>query len=416
MRGETEKGTAPGKPIRLIIAVQDTGIGIRPEDIDKLFLKFQRLDLDRNSTVEGTGLGLAITQQLLDLMGGSIDVQSEYGKGSVFTVTIPQTIVSPDPTGGFRAQSWIRQQESREPSGTFQAPGTRLLVVDDTRMNLTVVLGLLRHTKMQIDTALSGEEAVEAAKTTAYDVILMDQRMPRMDGSEALHAIRKQEDGLNRNTPVICLTADAIMGARDRYIAEGFTDYLTKPIDSQALERMLLSCLPEEKVLPVQSKDRQAADVPSPEPESGTDPCFPAGEEYAFLSEAGIDPDVGLACCQKDAGLYRTLLLEYASDAEKKAKNIQTYFDQQDWKNYAVMVHSVKSTSRMIGAAALSDLAYVLERAADEENLTELDHQHMLFLAEYKAAAEAISSGISHSTEPPEEEEIIEFFPEQEKG
>ena len=416
VRGETEKGTAPGKPIRLIIAVQDTGIGIRPEDIDKLFLKFQRLDLDRNSTVEGTGLGLAITQQLLDLMGGSIDVQSEYGKGSVFTVTIPQTIVSPDPTGGFRAQSWIRQQESWEPGGTFQAPGTRLLVVDDTRMNLTVVLGLLRHTKMQIDTALSGEEAVEAAKTTAYDVILMDQRMPRMDGSEALHAIRKQEDGLNRNTPVICLTADAIMGARDRYIAEGFTDYLTKPIDSQALERMLLSCLPEEKVLPVQSKDRQAADVPSPEPESGTDPCFPAGEEYAFLSEAGIDPDVGLACCQKDAGLYRTLLLEYASDAEKKAKNIQTYFDQQDWKNYAVMVHAVKSTSRMIGAAALSDLAYILERAADEENLTELDHQHMLFLAEYKAAAEAISSGISHSTEPPEEEEIIEFFPEQEKG
>ena len=102
--------------------------------------------------------------------------------------------------------------------------------------------------------------------------------------------------------------------------------------------------------------------------------------------------------------------------AEKKAKNIQTYFDQQDWKNYAVMVHAVKSTSRMIGAAALSDLAYILERAADEENLTELDHQHMLFLAEYKAAAEAISSGISHSTEPPEEEEIIEFFPEQEKG
>ena len=402
--------------LRLSISVKDTGIGISQENMSKLFGKFERVDLVRNSTKEGTGLGLAITKMLLDMMGGDISVESTYGEGSTFTVSIPQEILSDEPVGNFTEKFEKSLGEKKAYHESFRAPSAKILIVDDTKMNLVVATAFLKETQVMIDTASGGKESVELAGKNKYDVILMDQRMPRMDGSEALHAIRKQEDGLNRNTPVICLTADAIMGARDRYIAEGFTDYLTKPIDSQALERMLLSCLPEEKVLPVQSKDRQAADVPSPEPESGTDPCFPAGEEYAFLSEAGIDPDVGLACCQKDAGLYRTLLLEYASDAEKKAKNIQTYFDQQDWKNYAVMVHSVKSTSRMIGAAALSDLAYVLERAADEENLTELDHQHMLFLAEYKAAAEAISSGISHSTEPPEEEEIIEFFPEQEKG
>ena len=442
VRGEADEGISPGKTIRLIITVQDTGIGIREEDLDKLFVMFQRLDLDRNSTIQGTGLGLVITQQLLDLMGGSIDVQSKYGSGSVFTVTIPQTIVSADPIGDFRAMLRNGAPEKQDLRETFQAPGGRILVVDDTKMNLTVVLGLLRHTKIQTDTALSGEEAVEITRTTQYDVILMDQRMPKMDGTEALHAIRNATDGLNRNTPIICLTADAIIGARERYIASGFTDYLTKPIDGQALERVLLEYLPSEKVILLQSEGREAADAPASERESGTDPfaengpapfhgagtdlsaengsaplqkagADPSAEnEYASLRKAGIDVDTGLTHCQMDEGLYRSLLMEYASEAGKKVQSIQTYYDKRDWSDYAVMVHAVKSTSAMIGAAELSDLAYVLERAADEGNPDELNGKHGRFIAEYRAVAEAISKVISSGTEHSDEDEIMEFFPE----
>ena len=410
VRGEADEGILPGKPIRLIIAVRDTGIGIRAEDIDKLFIKFQRLDLEQNSTVEGTGLGLVITQQLLELMGGSIDVQSQYGRGSVFTATIPQTIVAADPIGDFRARFRNGAQEMRDPRETFQAPDARLLAVDDTKMNLTVVLGLLRHTNMRIDTAMSGEETLEATKRIAYDVILMDQRMPKMDGTEVLHAIRKQADGRNRNTPVICLTADAIMGARERYIAEGFNDYLTKPIDSQALERMLRTWLPEEKVILRRSEERPTAEDPAAAPEAAGDPA--ADDGYASLRKAGIDPGAGLAGCQYDDGLYRSVLLEYASGAGKKAQSLQTYFDEQDWENYAIVVHTVKSTSRMIGAAALSEHALALERAADAGDLAELDQRHTPFLAEYQAVAEAISSAISGSAASSEEDEILEFFPE----
>ena len=266
--------------------------------------------------------------------------------------------------------------------------------------------------------------------------------MPKMDGTEALHAIRNATDGLNRNTPIICLTADAIIGARERYIASGFTDYLTKPIDGQALERVLLEYLPSEKVILLQSEGREAADAPASERESGTDPfaengpapfhgagtdlsaengsaplqkagADPSAEnEYASLRKAGIDVDAGLTRCQMDDGLYRSLLMEYASEAGKKVQSIQTYYDKRDWSDYAVMVHAVKSTSAMIGAAALSDLAYDLERAADEGNSDELNGKHGRFIAEYRAVAEAISKVISCSTEPSDADEIMEFFPE----
>ena len=442
VRGEADEGIISGKSIRMIIAVKDTGIGIREEDLDKLFIMFQRLDLDRNSTIQGTGLGLVITKQLLELMGGSVAVHSKYGRGSVFTVTIPQTIVSADPIGDFRAILRTGAPEKPDLRETFQAPGGRILVVDDTKMNLTVVLGLLRHTKIQTDTAQSGEEAVEITRTTQYDVILMDQRMPKMDGTEALHAIRNATDGLNRNTPIICLTADAIIGARERYIASGFTDYLTKPIDGQALERVLLEYLPSEKVILLQSEGREAADAPASERESGTDPfaengpapfhgagtdlsaengsaplqkagADPSAEnEYASLRKAGIDVDTGLTHCQMDEGLYRSLLMEYASEAGKKMQSIRAYYENEDWSHYAVMVHAVKSTSAMIGAAALSDLAYDLERAADEGNPDELNGKHGPFITKYKAVAEAIAQVISSGTEHSDEDEIMEFFPE----
>ena len=176
--------------------------------------------------MEGSGLGLAITHNPLDMMGGSIEVQSEYGRGSVFTVIIPQKIVSVEPVGDVQSRFQRNMPETEVYQETFRAPDAHILIVDDTKMNLTVAVGLLKRTEIQIDTALCGEEAVELAQTKVYDIILMDQRMPKMDGTEALPLIRAQADGANRETPVICLTADAVIGAKERYMAEGFTDYL----------------------------------------------------------------------------------------------------------------------------------------------------------------------------------------------
>ena len=228
--------------------VEDTGIGIKKQDMQKLFDRFQRLEMERNSTVEGTGLGLVITQRLLGMMGGSITVDSKYGKGSTFTVRIPQNIVE-EPG----AEELGEKRPEEETIGTaarksFTAPTARILVVDDTRTNLMVVTCLLKKTQVMVDTADSGAESVKLAAENAYDVILMDQRMPEMDGTEALHRIRETEGGACCDTPVICFTADAVVGAKDKYLEEGFSDYITKPVDGYNLEKMLLKYLPAEKV------------------------------------------------------------------------------------------------------------------------------------------------------------------------
>ena len=173
IRGEKQED----KKLLLDITVEDTGIGIRPEDKEKLFTKFERLEMERNSTVEGTGLGLVITKRLLDMMGGTIEVESEYGKGSVFKVRIPQKIVSDTPMGDFQARFIANVLEAKPYRESFRAPKARVLIVDDTRINLTVVVNLLKNTQMRLDTATSGAAAVAMAETTKYDVILMDQRM-----------------------------------------------------------------------------------------------------------------------------------------------------------------------------------------------------------------------------------------------
>ena len=233
----------------MTFTVSDTGIGIRAQDRDKLFTRFERLEMERNSTVEGTGLGLVITKRLLDMMNGNISVQSEYRRGSIFTVTIPQKIVSDEPVGESAEAVAGNDEPQQEPDyGKFHAPSARVLVVDDTMVNIMVVMHLLKDTQVICDKATSGADAIQMAKETEYDLIFMDQRMPEMDGTEAFHKIRETQGGASSNAPVICLTADAVVGAREKYLAEGFTDYLSKPVEGYALEKMLMRHLPKEKV------------------------------------------------------------------------------------------------------------------------------------------------------------------------
>lgn len=232
----------------LTFVIKDTGIGIKEEDRNRLFTRFERLEMERNSTLEGTGVGLVITRRLLDMMNGSIDVESEYGKGSVFTVKITQKIVSEEPAGDKVTVCKTDEPQPEENAGALRAPKARVLIVDDTMVNIVVVMSLLKKTQIKFDKATSGADAVRMARDTKYDVILMDQRMPVMDGTEAFHRIRATEGGASSNSPVICLTADAVVGARERYLSEGFSDYMAKPVDGSALEKMLTYYLPEEKV------------------------------------------------------------------------------------------------------------------------------------------------------------------------
>ncbi len=240
-------GERNGNEITLVIDVIDTGSGIKEEDLPHIFEKFDRADISRNKSVEGTGLGLAITCGLLDAMGGTISVESEYGRGSTFSVRIPQKITDGEPVGELMERSRSGGQ-SKKYQESFRAPEALILLVDDMIINHTVVRGLLKKTKVGMDAVGSGKDAIVMAEKNKYDLILMDYRMPEMDGEEALKRIREDEKGLNRDTPIVCLTADAVSGAKERYLSEGFSDYLTKPVEASRLERMVLKFLPEERI------------------------------------------------------------------------------------------------------------------------------------------------------------------------
>ncbi len=242
----TEQGTITfiAKSVRkedefvLVLGVKDTGIGIREEDMAKLYESFQRLELAKNRHIEGTGLGLNITKQLVDNMNGKIEVSSTHGEGSCFMVYIPQKVVDNTPMGKLeQQQKYTVQQEAVQEH--LYAPDARILAVDDNEMNLKVLKGLLKRSKVQVDFALGGNECLELTGYQKYDVILMDHMMPEPDGVQTLHLIQENENNVNRETPIIVLTANAIPGVEDYYLKEGFVGYLTKPLSVSVLEEML---------------------------------------------------------------------------------------------------------------------------------------------------------------------------------
>ena len=255
----TEKGTVTlsidytGDPekedsVILEIAVIDTGIGIKKEDMNKLFSAFDRIEEERNRKIEGTGLGMNITKRLLEMMGSELIVESIYGMGSKFSFEIEQTVVKWDKLGSY-AEAYKESIGKREKyHEQFRAPTAQVLVVDDTAMNLMVFKNLLKQTKVKIDTASSGDEGLSMSYNKKYDIIFLDHMMPEKNGIETLHELRSRPDDPNLKTPTVCLTANAISGAREQYLAEGFDDYLTKPIDPERLEAMLLEYLPGDKI------------------------------------------------------------------------------------------------------------------------------------------------------------------------
>lgn len=222
----------------LQFSVKDTGMGISKEDMERLFDSFQRLELSKNRYIQGTGLGLNITKQLVIAMNGTIDVQSKPGEGSCFTVQIPQEVVDETAMGAPRAKV-KEKEEIPEKDFHLVAPDAKILVVDDNKMNLMVIRGLLKNTQVQLDMASGGNECLKMTKDKKYDLILMDHMMPEPDGVQTFHMIQEDKDNLNRETKVIVLTANAIEGMKEQYMSEGFTDYLSKPVEAAKLEAMI---------------------------------------------------------------------------------------------------------------------------------------------------------------------------------
>ncbi|MCR5417307.1 MAG: EAL domain-containing protein, partial [Lachnospiraceae bacterium] len=368
VRGHKQKD----ETLKLEISVKDTGIGIRPEDQEKLFEKFSRLDIDKNKTVEGTGLGLAITSQILSLMEGEIRVESTYGKGSEFIVTLDQEIAGPDRLGDMTQREKKLEKHKQKPRA-FRAPAARILVVDDTSLNHVVVRELLSDTEITIDATDSGQGALEMVRRDPYDLILLDYRMPGMNGIETIHAMKELPGMVSPEAPVVALTANAVFGAKERFIREGFTDYITKPVSGERLEEVLLSYLPDEKIEWIDEKESGSREEDTA-----------AGEEISTGAPDGpVDVETGIRNCGNRES-YIKVLKVFMTDVESKSKLLRESFDKKDWERYGIEVHAIKSSGRIIGATQLSQKAQELEHAAEEADEAFIGENHEAFLSLYE--------------------------------
>ena len=366
--------------ISLKVSVSDTGIGIKAEDMDKLFASFERIEEKRNRTIEGTGLGMNIAQQLLTSMGGKLQVESVYGEGSTFSFQIVQKVMNPAPLGNFAETCHHALSCRKDYQVSFRAPEGKILVVDDTVMNLTVVKGLLKQTQIQIDTAQSGLECLGLVQQKKYDLIFLDHMMPIMDGIETLKAMVKLTGNLNEETPVISLTANAIRGAREQYLEAGFQDYLTKPINCAKLEEMIVKYLPQDKITILTAEEgalatEAAEEVPLPD----------------WLTAAeGLDTAAGIGHCGSTAA-YLDVLTVFATSIQRTAQEIEGYFLAEDWKSYTTKVHALKSTAKIIGAAELSERARRLEDAGNAGYIGEIRQDHRALMDLYLTYAEKLA-------------------------
>jgi len=356
--------------ILLKVSVKDTGIGIKEEDTRKLFDDFQRLELQRNRTIEGTGLGLSITKHLADMMGGNVSVDSRYGEGSEFIVTLPQKVAeTSEPVGAFipgreNGPDGKRYRES------FTAPEARMLVVDDNEMNLFVTQSLLKATKMQMELCKSGQECLHRLAEKHFDIVLLDQMMPGLDGIETLHRAMKME-GV-KDIPFIAMTANAVSGAREMFLKEGFTDYISKPVNGILLERLVRKYLPADMVRPVERIEEPDFIKINKEETPGEAAASAiarksAAETHEFGTEKDelplLDIELGLKYSGGMEDVYWELVEMFCMLKNEKAKGINDAFTEANWADYTTNVHGLKSTALSIGGRRLSEAAKELEMA-----------------------------------------------------
>lgn len=398
-----------GDAALLNIEVSDTGQGIRKENLDQIFTRFKRVEMQNNRQIEGTGLGLSITKGLLERMGGTISVESTYGKGSTFRITIPQRILDESPLYG---EAKVLQGNELVKKKYFESgvefPGAKVLAVDDSVMNLKVVKGLLAPYKMEVDCVGGAKECLEMVAKKKYDLILLDHMMPEMDGVETLWRMREDPDF---STPVIALTANAVNGAKKQYLDWGFMDYLSKPMHLKELEACLKKYLPdfqkkiqskekndqetaeekmeaiiekqleerlsgkipaEGKILPKEDSDQkdQIQEVEDMQEETAVQEEILEPDDEVFNTEQGIEYAVG------NKEFYLETLEIYLDEADETEKLLGEYLEAGNMNDYRVSVHALKSNSRLVGAVSVAELALRLEEASRDGELAFVQEHH----------------------------------------
>ncbi len=336
----------------LRVSVSDTGIGIREQDIEKLFESFTRLETTRNRNIEGTGLGMAIVTKLLNLMDSKLDVHSVYGKGSEFSFELKQKIADAKPIGNELERRLEHTRKDRKQYLRFT--GASVLVTDDNEMNLKVAKNLLKLFDITPELADSGEQAIERMRKKHYDLLLLDHMMPKMDGIQTLKKLKA--DGLIKSgTAAIALTANAVLGAKEMYLSAGFDDYLSKPIDVDELENKLSKYLSEhsEKSAAAGNDTSTASDTRD------------SADFIAELSEKGFNTVSGLNYCIQDSDFYKQMLTDFAGSYHDQMNELHGALENKDLKLYRTKVHSLKSSSKLVGADDVSELALSLEKAAE---------------------------------------------------
>lgn len=384
--------------IMIKVKVTDTGIGIKEEDIGKLSTAFERIDEKRNRTIEGTGLGINIVNSLLNMMDSKLNVQSEYGKGSIFSFELQQRVVNYEPIGDFAATYKETIKNTADYQETFHAPDGKILVVDDTRTNLTVIVGLLKRTMLQVDTATSGMEALEKVKETKYDIIFLDHRMPEMDGIQTFHAMKEMEGNINLETPVVALTANAISGSREMYYKEGFDNYMSKPVDPGKLEEMILFYLPKAKVSkPGDENFVSNADQTNEEEKAAM---------QELLKVSGVDIEYAIERCGSAAAAV-DVMKDFRLAIDERSGLIEKYFREKDIPNYTIYVHGLKSSAKAIGAIDLSERAEYLEKCGNDNWIEEIIDLTPELLSLYRSYLTKLKS-LAHEDEEDSSKEMID--------
>ena len=374
----------------LRFSVKDTGMGVKEEDMERLFAAYERLDEEKNSGIQGTGLGLDISRKFAELMNGKLWCESVYGEGSEFILTLNQRIVDDTPIGVF-----IEHEESAAKGPyvpKFIAPDADILVVDDNPMNLNVIKGLLKATKVFVTTSASGEDAIEKIRDTHFDVVLMDHMMPGMDGVEAVGKIRE----FDKELPVYALTANSTAG-EEFYKEKGFNGYLSKPIDSETLERTLMRHIPDEMMEKPTEADAQ---------EELTE--IPEDMKWIYETE-GISVEEGL----KNSGGVSSYIFSlnlFLDTIDGNAQVIRDAYDSGNIRLYTIKVHALKSSARIIGATELSELAESLENAGNKEDTDFIKDKTGKLISDY----EAFKEKLARLKQPDTDEADKEPMPEEE--
>ena len=369
---------------RLFISVKDTGRGIKPEQVNRLFTKFERLEEDKNTTVEGTGLGLAITKQLVEMMNGNVTVKSTYGEGSEFIAAIDQ-----------RTSLNTKEEEKQDIKVELDLSGKKVLIVDDNEINIKVAKKLLKKYKCIVDSAESGMECLEKVKKgDEYDLIFMDDMMPRMRGTETLIRLKKIE---GYKIPTIALTANAVSGMKEKYLREGFTDYLAKPIDKNELFKILSNYITfdtkfemkEEKLEEIpkelfdMEKPLNKIEIKEHKKNEQFSSVYVTKEkkDIEYLKKNRIDVEKGIELLG-DIEMYNETLEEFMNNIEERMKKLEKYKEEEKMEEYAIEVHALKSDSKYLGFKELAEIAYNQEMKSKENDIKYIKEKYSILKEE----------------------------------